>query len=215
MIFKNRSDAGKQLAQKLLAFRDEKPLFLALPRGGVPVAYEIVKILKAPLDTIVVRKIGPPFNPEFGVGAIGPFGVIIFDNQSLKALGLRKDDLGPVIQEENKEMERRVSLFKSGEYSKNLKPDIIIIVDDGLATGVSAQAAIEAVKIDFKPKKIILAAPVCASDTAQKLKNYVDEVVCVAIVDDLMAVGNWYEDFNQTSDKEVIDFVEKANSKVL
>jgi predicted phosphoribosyltransferase len=208
---KNRLDAGRQLGEMLTGYKAGNPLVLALPRGGVPVGYEIAMKLGAPLDTIVSRKIGAPSNPEFGVGAIAPHDVIVFDDASIQTLGLQRKDLNPIIEEEKKEMNRRIDRYKSGEYSKNAESGTVILVDDGLATGVTARAAIESVRKSLNPKKIIFAAPICSHDTAEQLRELVDEVVCVGEVGNLMAIGLWYEEFNQTSDEEVIFYLEKAN----
>lgn len=225
-MFKNRSDAGEQLARNLLPYKPEHPLVLALPRGGVPVGFEVAKKLEAPLDTIVVRKIGSPYNPEFGLGAIAPGlrhakasqsraeagNVLILDNISIQSSGLQKNDLDPIIARETQEMNRRMAHYKSGEYSKDAPADTAIIVDDGLATGVTARAAIESVKISLKPKKIIFAAPICARSSAMHLRGVAHDVVCVAEAENLAAIGLWYQEFNQTADEEVIRLLEEARN---
>lgn len=132
IIFKNRIEAGRKLADALFPYRTKNSIVLALPRGGVPVGYEVVSKMDFPLDTIVARKIGAPFHPEFAVGAIAPGGVAIFDEESVKSLGLEKKDLDLIIEKETKEMNRRMELYKSGQYVKNMKPSCVIIVDDGL-----------------------------------------------------------------------------------
>lgn len=210
MKFKDRADAGQQLANKLLSYKTDKPLILALPRGGVPVGFEIAKALKAPLDTLIARKIGAPSNPEFGVGAIAPGDVIMLDDISISSLAIQGKDLNLVIERERREMERRKSLYKSGQYSQNVPTDTIIIVDDGLATGVTARAAIESVLLIQKPMKLIFAAPICARDTADTLENLV-KVVCVSKVNNLIAIGYWYHDFTQITDGEVIELLERAS----
>jgi putative phosphoribosyl transferase len=207
--FKNRIDAGQQLAQKLLGYKEEKPLILALPRGGVPVGFEVARLLEAPLDTLVARKIGAPDNPELGVGAIAPGDVIMIDNNALNMLGLSQKSIEPVIEEEMREMERRIIHYKSGEYSEDSPANLIIIVDDGLATGVTSRAAIESALLQYKPMKIIFAAPACAKETAAALRDLVD-VKCLHEAEDFLAVGYWYEDFPQTSDEEVVALLEKA-----
>ena len=212
-IFKNRTEAGKKLAEKLLPYKKENPLVLAMPRGGVPVGYEVATALGSPLDTIVARKIGAPFHPEFGVGAIAPGDVIILDEASIKAHDIKREELEAVIVREREEMGRRIAKYRSGEYVRGKKADTIIIVDDGLATGVSARAAIESVRRVYKPKKIIFAAPICARDSAESLSALVDRVVCASSVDNLMAIGYWYQEFEQTTDEEVISYLEKANKK--
>ena len=212
-LFENRTEAGKKLAEKLINYKGEHPLVLAMPRGGVPGGYEVATALGSPLDTIVARKIGAPFHPEFGVGAIAPGDVIILDEASIKAHDIKREELEAVIVREREEMGRRIAKYRSGEYVRGKKADTIIIVDDGLATGVSARAAIESVRRVYKPKKIIFAAPICARDSAESLSALVDRVVCASSVDNLMAIGYWYEEFEQTTDEEVIYYLEKANKK--
>lgn len=209
--FTNRIDAGKQLAEKLLPYSRERPLILALPRGGVPVGYEVATALRAPLDTVVARKIGVPYSPEYGIGAIAPPDVIIFDDKAVESLGLNKGAIDPIIEQEMEEMQRRINVYQSGVYSNEVSTSTVILVDDGLATGVTARAAIESVKILLKPKNIIFAAPICARDSASDIKDIVDDVVCLCEVEDLVAIGYWYEDFGQTTDEEVIAFLQKAN----
>lgn len=166
-------------------------------------------------------------NPEYGVGAIAPGlrhagvssglaeagGVVVFDDAALKSLGLKRKDLDPVIKKEMQEMERRILRYQSGAWRGDAPADTVIIVDDGLATGVTARAAVASAKITLKPKKIILAAPICARDTAERLRNLADEVICVGEVDDLMAIGYWYEEFLETSDEEVVSLLEQASAK--
>lgn len=211
-LFKDRTEAGKKLAEKLIEYKEDHLLVLALPRGGVPVGYEIAVKLNASLDTVVARKIGAPFHPEFGVGAIAPGDVLILDEASIQAHGIQRHDLDVVINKEQKEMERRMARYRSGEYSKGGKANTVIIVDDGLATGVSARAAIESVRRTYQPKKIIFTAPICARDSKENLSELVDKVVCLSAVDNLVAIGYWYEEFEQTTDEEVISYLELANA---
>lgn len=215
IIFENRIDAGERLAEQLLKYKSKQPLLLALPRGGVPVAYEVAKRLKAPLDTLVVRKIGAPSNAEFGLGAIAPGDVIVYDDAALRSLGLARKNLDSTLERELREMDRRMVRYRSGDYSRGVTPDTVIIIDDGLATGVSARAAVESVKLREKPRKIIFAAPICAQDSANVLRNLVDEVVCVSEVRDLSAIALWYHDFPQTTDEEVLDCLERAQALCL
>ena len=209
-IFKNRTEAGRRLALKLLSYKPKHPLILALPRGGVPVDYEIARALKAPLDTIVVRKIGAPFNPEFAVGAIAPNGVVIIDSETVQSLGISKKDINYIIEKEKLEMERRILLYHSGEYSRDVLAETIIIVDDGLATGLTARVAIQSVILTHKPKEIVFAVPIGSKDIVRALRDTVS-VVCLEEVDNLMAIGYWYKEFNQVTDEEVIEYLEKAN----
>lgn len=214
MRFKNRTDAGQQLAEKLLEYKQDKPIILALPRGGVPVGFEVARKLDAPLDTIVARKIGMPGNPEFGVGAIAPEDVLVLDTETLRSLGLEQRDLSHIVEQEKQEMGRRIARYKSGEWSNGGQTDTIIIVDDGLATGVTARAALEFARKSYKPKKLIFASPVCARDSLESLKPYADGIICLSKPENLMAIGEWYEDFSQTSDEEVLHYLNK-NKNVL
>ncbi len=204
-MFKDRREAGKLLAQKLIGYKGEYPLILALPRGGVPVGFQVARALEAPLDTLVARKIGSPKNPEFGVGAIAQGDVLILDKN------MDRKELDPIIVKEKEEMERRILKYKSGQYGASSPAKIIIIVDDGLATGVTARAAVESAFLQYKPLKLIYAAPVCAKDSAGTLRDLVN-VVCVMEPEHLMAIGEWYENFPQTSDEEVIELLEKART---
>lgn len=209
--FRDRREAGTQLAEQLLPYGKEHPLVLGLPRGGVPVAYEVAFTLDAPLDTLVARKIGAPGNSEFAVGAIAPGDVIILNNASIESLGLTEKDLDPIIAREMQEMDRRMEHYQSGTYSTERRGDTVIIVDDGLATGMTARAAIESVKITLKPKRIIFVAPICARDAADMIRGLVDELVCLREVDNLIAIGRWYQDFPQVTDDEVVSYLEAAN----
>ena len=211
-IFKDRTDAGRQLAEKLLEYKQDNPIVLALPRGGVPVGYEVARRLDAPLDTVVARKIGMPGNPEVGVGAVAPNNVLVLDTETLHSLGLERRGLDPSIKQEKREMERRIVRYKSGEWIKKTPTGTIIMVDDGLATGVTARAACESAKMSYKPKKLIFASPVCARSSLESLKPYADRIVCVSEPENLMAIGEWYENFPQTSDEEVLYYLNKKKS---
>lgn len=209
MRFKDRADAGKQLAEKLIGYKPNKPLVLALPRGGVPVGFEVASALDAPMDTLVARKVGAPSNPEFGVGAIAPGGIQVLDVGTLNFLGFKPEDFEDIIKQEKQELERRVAKYKSGEWSKGALTDTIIVVDDGLATGVTARAALESARAVYKPKELIFASPVCAKQSLESLRPYADKIVCVSEPDSLTAIGEWYEDFSQTLDEEVLYYLNK------
>lgn len=212
MSFKDRTDAGKRLAEKLTEYKVDRLLILALPRGGVLVGYEVAQRLNAPLDTLVVRKIGMPGNPEFGVGAIATGSVSVLDAETLRSLGLKQEDLKDVIEKEKQELERRITRYQSGEWSRNALFDTVIVIDDGLATGVTARAALQSAKIMYKPKKLIFAAPVCARDSLKSLELYADRIVCVLEPENLLAIGEWYTEFPQTSDEEVLYCLNKNQS---
>src|SRR3989344_4568387 len=203
-MFKDRSDAGKKLAEALVAYKDKKVLVLALPRGGVPVGYEIARALRCPLDTIVARKVGAPDNPEYAVGAIAPGGVLVID----EPVG----GIESVIAEETKEMERRMEKYKSGSYAGNVKAETIIIVDDGVATGKTALAAIRSALAANPKAKVIFAAPVGAPDAVARITQEADKVICLETPEEFMAVGEWYGSFPQLSDEAVVWYLEKASA---
>lgn len=209
MIFKDRQEAGKKLATELLKYRSENPIVLALPRGGVPIGYEVAEVLHAPLDVIIVRKIGAPGNAEFGIGAISELGVRVLDEETITLMGLDKIEINNVISLEEIELKRRASLYREGRSLPDLKGKTVILVDDGLATGVTANAAINAVK-KLNPKKIIYATPVCAQNNAADLKTKIDTVICLAKPLEFLSVGSWYQNFRQISDDEVIDLLKQA-----
>jgi predicted phosphoribosyltransferase len=213
MIFHDRIDAGQQLARKLEHLQGQDAIVLALPRGGVPIGVEVAKHLHVPLDVFVARKLGAPGNPEFGVGAIAEGGIIVIDKQSLSFLGLAPQDLEDTIVRESAEVERRLALYRGNRHNLQVENKVIILVDDGLATGVTALAAIRALRL-AKPKKLILAVPVCAEDTAKNLRSEVDELICLHPLKDFTAVGIWYENFEQLTDQEVMDILARAHREI-
>ena len=186
LLFRDSKEAGGMLAEELAMYAGKNPIVLALPRGGVPVAYEVATLLKAPLDVLIVRKIGAPWDPEFGLGAIAP-GVEIFDEKSLRFVGIQEDDLQSVIARERIELERRNKMYRGDRPFPSLKDQTVILVDDGVATGVTTQAAIKAVRAE-NPLKIILAIPVGPPETLQKLEPLVDDIVCLAKPSDFIAL---------------------------
>ncbi len=209
-MFRDRTDAGRKLAEALQEYAALKPLILALPRGGVPIGFEVAKALHAPLDVLVVRKIGAPWNPEFGVGAIAP-GIQILDQPSLNALGLTASDLKGIIEEETLELDRRVQAYRGKADFPNIVGKTVILIDDGLATGITTRAAIEAVK-KLKPAQLILAVPVGPADTVKYLSHLVDKLICLEIPSPFFAVGSFYNNFPQVSDKEVMDLLKLSPS---
>ncbi|MEI8389741.1 MAG: phosphoribosyltransferase [bacterium] len=209
MLFKNRQDGGRQLAEKLIKFKDENPIIIALPRGGVVTGYEVAKILKASLDVMITRKLGSPFQPELGIGAIAPNNVRILNLDAIRFLGISKDEMEEIIKRETVEMNRRIKLYRGNLPPLDLSGKTVIIVDDGLATGVTAGAAVLAVK-QMIPEKIILAVPVSPQDTANKFREEVDEFICLREPPDFFAVGQYYCDFEQVTDKEVISLLNLA-----
>lgn len=213
MVFENRQEAGKKLATGLYKYREESPFVLSLPRGGVPIGYEIAEVLHAPLDILVVRKIGLSGNREFGIGAIAEGGVRVLDKTTIEVLGIDEEEIEDTIELEEEELKRRVRIYRGGRFLSNLQGKTIILADDGMATGITAKAAIESVK-KLNPKKIVLVSPVCALDTVESLRKLVDEVICLAMPFDFMAVGAWYKNFTQVSDEEVVDLLKKARKNL-
>lgn len=211
MIFKDRKEAGHQLAQKLNRYSDEPLIVLALPRGGLPVGLEVAKALNAPLNVIIARKLGLPGQTEFGVGAISEGNTLVLDNPTISAMGISQKDLEKVIDKEKEELNRRIKFYRQNKLMPDLSGKTVILVDDGLATGVTAKAAIKAVK-KISPKKIIFASPVCAYDTALTLRSEVDDMVCIITPYDFLSVGHWYQNFPQLSDEEVIDILNKTEN---
>jgi len=203
MLFKDRQDAGRQLAEKLMKFKDETPIIIALPRGGVVTGYEVSKMLNAPLDVLISRKIGAPFQPELGIGAIAPNNVRTLNLEAIKFLGISKDQIEEIIKRETIEMQRRLKLYRKNSPDLNLNEKTVILVDDGLATGVTAEAAIMSIR-QMTPEKIIFAVPVSPPDTADKFREEVDEFICLHEPDDFYAVSAYYDDFSQVTDEEVI-----------
>lgn len=213
MFFKDRYDAGRKLAAELIKYKDENPVVVALPRGGVIIGFEVAKLLNAPLDVIVARKVGAPFYPELGIGAIAPNGIKILDKDLIKSLNVSERALEKIIEQETIEMKRRSELYHEDATLSDLAVKTVIVVDDGLATGVTARASIMSIKEMF-PRKIILAVPVSPPDTAEEFRKEVDEFICLHEPHEFYAVGAFYEDFKQISDDEVILLLKKSKEFV-
>jgi putative phosphoribosyl transferase len=209
MLFEDRGDAGRRLAERLALYAEERPVVFALPRGGVPVGAEVSRSLGAPLEVIVSRKLGAPGQPEFGIGAVAPGGVRVLNERAVRALGIEEDYLEMVSARELAEAERRLRLFRGDRPYPDLEGRTAILVDDGLATGVTARAALLALR-GMNPRRLVLAAPVCASQTAKLLRFETEDLICLLAPTDLEAVGLWYRNFEQTSDEEVIRLLEEA-----
>lgn len=216
-VFEDRFDAGRQLAGKLMETLDcvsrEDALVLALPRGGVAVAYEVARVLEAPLDVIVARKVGAPMQQELGIGAVAPGGVRIIDDRLARRLGISEADIDPIVERETAEMERRQQLYRGDAPAIALAGRTVILVDDGLATGISARAACRSIR-GQKPRRLILAVPVCAPQSVESMRGEADEIVCVLAPQDFSAVGAWYHDFDQTSDEQVLDLLARTREAV-
>jgi putative phosphoribosyl transferase len=209
MRFRDRTDAGRQLAQRLAEQHLVDPIVLALPRGGVPVGFEVAKVLGAPLEVFVARKVGAPDQPELGIGAISEGTGLVIDRAAVRMFGVSPERLDSLIDDERQELERRVWRYRGSRLIPNLEERDVIVVDDGLATGVTAEAALRALQA-HRPGRLVLAVPVCAPDTAARLRSLADDVTFVMAPDDLRAVGRWYERFEQTTDDEVLDLLARA-----
>lgn len=212
-IFESRTTAGAELASLLGAYKKGDGIVLALPRGGVPVALEIAKFLTWPLDVFVARKIGAPFDPEFGIGAIAEGGIIVWDKNSIDVIAARKEELEGLVVASELEIQRRVDAYRGSRRPPQVKDKVVILADDGLATGITALAAIRSLKLQ-NPKKIVLAVPVCPSDTMKKLKDEADEIMCVHAPFNLVAIGLWYRDFKQLTDEDVVKILDQSRMKI-
>jgi predicted phosphoribosyltransferase len=210
--FEDRRDAGRRLAEKLYRFEGERPVIFALPRGGVPVGYEISRALRAPLDVFVSRKLGAPGQPEFGIGAVAAGGVRVLNQDVVRRLGIPDDYVERITAQELAEVGRRLRYFRGARPGTEVGGRTAILVDDGLATGVTARAAVQALRLR-RPRRLVLAAPVCAAQTADLLRTEVDALVCLESPTDLGAIGFWYRNFEQTSDEEVVELLERARSE--
>ncbi|MFN8035472.1 MAG: phosphoribosyltransferase family protein [Acidimicrobiia bacterium] len=211
-IFRDRADAGRALAARLETLRDEHPIVLGLPRGGVPVAAEVAAALDAPLDVIIVRKLGVPSQPELGMGAIGEEGVRVLNERIVAQAGVSPRQLADVEAREHAEALRRAQAFRRGHPMIELRDRTVVIVDDGLATGGTARAAI-AVARAHGAGRVVLAVPVAPPDTADALAKDADEVVALEMPGHFFAIGQWYRDFTQTRDDEVIALLDEARAR--
>lgn len=210
MLFKDRTAAGQILASKLVDYTNcPDVLVLALPRGGVPVAFEIAQALNAPLDVLVVRKLGVPDNPELAMGALASGGVRIINQQIVDDLKITDEVIARVAAQEQRELERRESIYRGDEPFPELTGRKVILVDDGLATGATMWAAVIAVR-QKKPHEIVIAVPVAAPETYQQLQSKVEKIVCISTPSQFYSVGMYYEDFPQTTDAEVHELLKKS-----
>ena len=201
--FADRSQAGRLLAEQLQAYSGRADVVvLGLPRGGVPVASEVAAALGAPFDVFVVRKLGVPFQPELAMGAIASGGVRVVNDDVVRAVGIAPDVLERATFEQQREVERREQVYRNGRPPLPLAGKVVVIVDDGLATGSTMRAAVEAVR-RMRPARVVVAVPVGASDTCRALRALVDEMICLQTPEPFVAVGLWYDDFAQTTDEQV------------
>jgi putative phosphoribosyl transferase len=208
--FHDRFDAGRALARELTAYSDDPDVrVFALPRGGVPVAFEVARALRVPLDVFMVRKLGLPGHEEFAMGAIASGGLVVLDGLVIRRFGLSDSQVERVIQRERRELERREHHYRGDWPLPDVSGRTVILVDDGLATGSTMRAAVAALKQEH-PKRIVVAVPIGSPDTCDELREDADDVVCAATPEPFYAVGLWYHDFSQTTDEEVIELLARA-----
>jgi putative phosphoribosyl transferase len=209
-LFQNRTEAGQLLALRLKPLiHDPNAIVLALPRGGVPVGFEVAQMLEADLDIFLVRKLGVPGHEELAMGAIASGGVRVLNYALIEQLGLPADVIDRITRHEREEIERRERLYREGRYALPVDGRTIILVDDGLATGATMLAAARALRTQ-RPKTMMVAVPIASYDACEEFRRHVDKIVCGETPEPFYAVGAWYEDFSQTSDAEVQALLERA-----
>lgn len=201
-MFADRLDAGQRLAAALAGYRDSRPLILAVPRGGVVVAAPVAQSLQADLDIVIARKVGLPGNPELAVAAVAPDGEALFNRSALRAYGLQPADLEDGVRRETAEIARRAAAYRGERPQPRLKGRTVIVIDDGLATGFTVEAALRYIRRG-QPERLVLAVPVAPPDTVTRLRPQVDELVCLAQPEPFYAVGQFYQSFEQLEDGEV------------
>jgi len=201
-LFADRTDAGRRLGERLAEDVTGDAVVLGIPRGGVVVAAEVGRVLGAPIDVVVPRKVGAPFNPELGLGAVAP-GVRYLDERLIRDLGVPSSYVEREIEDQQREIERREALYRGGRPPVDVAGKTAIVVDDGVATGVTDTAALRSIR-RRRPRRLVLAVPVCPPDSAGRLRDEADEVLCLLTPSLLYGVGQWYRDFSQVSDREVI-----------
>jgi putative phosphoribosyl transferase len=211
MIFRNREEAGQRLASRLKKYANrDDVIVLGVPRGGIPVAFEVATTLNVPLDIFVLRKLGVPGHEELAFGAVGSGGTRVLNRSVLEQIGISDRDIASVTRMEREELERRERLYRGNRPPLDVQSQTVILVDDGIATGASLMAAIQALR-RMKPAAIVLATPVAPSSTYDRLRREVDEVVCVDMPEPFYGVGQFYLDFSQVSDEEVIELLDRAS----
>jgi putative phosphoribosyl transferase len=213
MMFEDRAEAGRQLATALAGYKDERPVVLALPRGGVAVAAAIAEALDAPLGLILVRKIGAPMRRELALGAVvdGKDPCVVRNDDVIQALGITEATFDAICRRELAEIERRRRRYEGGATPIDVAARVVIVVDDGIATGATMRAALRATRLR-RPKKLVLAAPVAAPDALNELRSEVDDVVCLISEEPFNAIGLFYVDFHQMNDAEVTEILSRFTS---
>ena len=213
-LFKDRRDAGRKLAQELSAYTGRSDVIvLALPRGGVPVAYEVARALSVPLDIFIVRKLGLPGHEELAIGAIASGDVRVLNDDIVHALKIPQGMIETVTRQELQELERRERAYRGDRPAPEVRGRIVILIDDGLATGASMRAAVAALRLQ-NPARIVVAVPTAALETCEAFRPEVDEIVCAMTPEPFYGVGRWYEDFSQTTDEEVQALLEEATRQL-
>lgn len=214
MLFRNRSEAGQWLAERLEPYAHRPDVIvLALPRGGVPVGFELARSLDVPLDVFLVRKLGLPGQEELAMGAIASGGVRVLNDEVVQSLAVPPSVIEGVARREEQELRRREEAYRGSQSPPDVRGKVAILVDDGLATGSTMRAAVRAVK-QMQPARVVVAVPVAAASTRDDLAAEVDEIVCETPPEPFLAVGRWYEDFSQTTDEEVRELLQRAEREV-
>jgi predicted phosphoribosyltransferase len=212
-VFRDRAEAGRVLAEQLAAYADRPDVIvLALPRGGVPVGYEVAQALHAPLDVFLVRKLGVPGHEELAMGAVATGGVRVLNEQVVRALHIPEQVIDAVARWELEELARRERLYRGDRSPPDVRGRTVILVDDGLATGATMLAAVRALR-QQQPARIVVAVPIASRDTCELLRDEVDDVICAATPDPFYAVGLWYENFEQLTDEEVRELLARASDR--
>jgi putative phosphoribosyl transferase len=212
-IFQNRIHAGKILGEKLLVRGFMNPVVLALPRGGVPVANEVARVLGAPLDVVIARKIGSPGHQEFAIGAMSEDCVPYFNKRTIHIYDIAGAEIKAIVNTESEEVHRRIKMYRGERPLPSMQDRPVIVVDDGLATGATAAAAGAFIR-KFHPRELIFAAPVCPTLISGEVKEEFDEIVCAQSIRDFQAVGLWYQDFRQVEDKEVMEILNQHHVEI-
>lgn len=212
-MFADRTDAGRRLAGKLSAYAERQDaIVLGIPRGGVQVGFEVAESLDAPLDVFLSRKLGVPRQEELAFGALASGGILVLDRDLIRELNISELEIERISQDVKAELQRRENAYRAGKPPLDVSGGIVLLVDDGIATGSSTLAAIKTLR-QMRPAKLVLAVPVAPASTRRKLQQYVDELVCVHAPEEFFAIGQFYGDFSQISDDEVIDLLRRARQR--